>query len=132
MVDKCLLLLITNAPCSLKTPQTGFHFYVSPLHLKTTHSLGSFIRETQCKMFKKAVSFKSFSIMCVCYISLNSASCFSSTPKSVPSFQRPVFSDSVPNIIYIQGNPMYTSNEQYFTIPQVGLMHTVSSTVFLK
>lgn len=56
----------------------------------------------------------------------------SSTPKSVPSFQRPVFSDSVPVNMYVQGSPMYTSNDQYFTIPQVGRVHTLSSTDCLK
>lgn len=76
MVGKSLLMLITNAPCSLKTPQIGFHFYVSPLHLKTTHSLGSFIKETQCKMSRKQCLLNYFQ-SCVCVtISLTSLSCF--------------------------------------------------------
>lgn len=57
---------------------------------------------------------------------------FSSTPKSSPSFEKPVLSDSVPINMYIQGSPMYTSNEQYFTIPQVGCLYAVSSTAFLE
>lgn len=77
--------------------------------------------------------FKVFSIMCVCYGFIQFIILFfSSTPKSEPSFERPVFSESVPINMYIQGSPMYTSNEQYFTIPQVGCVHTVLSTVFLK
>ncbi|XP_038560425.1 tectonic-2 isoform X1 [Micropterus salmoides] len=40
------------------------------------------------------------------------------TPKPGPSFQQPVLSAPVPVNVYIQGSPIFTLNDQYFTIPQ--------------
>eukprot|EP00066_Takifugu_rubripes_P024756 XP_011614022.1 PREDICTED: tectonic-2 [Takifugu rubripes] len=56
------------------------------------------------------------------------------TPKSAPSFQRPVSSDLLPVNMYVQGSPMYTSNNQYFTIPQIVLGKCVNGAqvAFLK
>lgn len=42
-----------------------------------------------------------------------------SPSKPGPSFQRPVLSAPVPVNVYIQGSPILTLNDQYFTIPQV-------------
>ncbi|KAF3695799.1 Tectonic-2 Precursor [Channa argus] len=39
--------------------------------------------------------------------------------KPGPSFQRPVLSAPVPVNAYVQGSPILTINDQYFTIPQV-------------
>lgn len=57
LVGRSLLLQIIIALCSpLKTPQIGFRFYVSVLHLKTTLILGFFTRETQCEK-----------LLCLCF-----------------------------------------------------------------
>ncbi|KAM9360664.1 tectonic-2 [Symphorus nematophorus] len=40
------------------------------------------------------------------------------TPTPGPSFQRPVLSAPVAANVYIQGSPIFTLNDQYFTIPQ--------------
>ncbi|XP_044052251.1 tectonic-2 isoform X2 [Siniperca chuatsi] len=56
------------------------------------------------------------------------------TSKPGPSFQRPVLSAPVPVNVYIQGSPIFTLNDQYFTIPQEVLGRCVNSApvAFLK
>ncbi|XP_077377242.1 tectonic-2 [Festucalex cinctus] len=46
------------------------------------------------------------------------------TPKPRPSFQKPVLSAPVFNI-YRQGNPIFTLDDQLFTIPQMAIGHCV-------
>uniref|UniRef100_A0A3P9QE75 Tectonic family member 2 n=1 Tax=Poecilia reticulata TaxID=8081 RepID=A0A3P9QE75_POERE len=41
-------------------------------------------------------------------------------PRPGPSFQEPVVSAPMPFTPYIQGSPVVTSDDKYFTIPQVG------------
>lgn len=55
-------------------------------------------------------------------------------PKPGPSFQSPVLSAPVPVDVYIQGNPIFTSNGQYFTVPQkvLGLCVNNAPVAFLK
>ncbi|KAM9823422.1 tectonic-2 isoform X1 [Syngnathus typhle] len=48
------------------------------------------------------------------------------TPKPRPSFQMPVLSAPVFNI-YKQGNPIFTMDDQLFTIPQMAIGHCVSN-----
>ncbi|XP_056146496.1 tectonic-2 [Lampris incognitus] len=43
------------------------------------------------------------------------------TPKPCPSFQRTILSAPIPTNDYRQGSPIFTSNDQYFTIPQNSL-----------
>lgn len=45
----------------------------------------------------------------------------SSAPKPGPSFQSPVLPAPVPVDVYIQGNPIFTLNGQYFIVPQVSV-----------
>ncbi|XP_040010296.1 tectonic-2 isoform X2 [Xiphias gladius] len=54
--------------------------------------------------------------------------------KPGPTFQRPVLSAPVPVNVYIQGSPILTLNDQYFTIPQKVLGQCVNSApvAFLK
>ncbi|XP_029296014.1 LOW QUALITY PROTEIN: tectonic-2, partial [Cottoperca gobio] len=56
------------------------------------------------------------------------------TPKPGPSFQSPVLSPPVPVNVYIQGSPIFTLNDQYFTIPQKVLGQCVNNApvAFLK
>ncbi|XP_059193375.1 tectonic-2 [Centropristis striata] len=56
------------------------------------------------------------------------------TPKPGPSFQSPVLSAPVPVNVYIQGSPIFTLNDQYFTIPQKVLGQCVNNApvAFLK
>ncbi|XP_026198338.1 tectonic-2 [Anabas testudineus] len=56
------------------------------------------------------------------------------TAKPGPSFQRPVLSAPVPVNVYIQGSPILTLNDQYFTVPQKVLGQCVNSApvAFLK
>ncbi|KAK2837265.1 hypothetical protein Q5P01_014477 [Channa striata] len=70
----------------------------------------SFTRETQCEEHLK------------------------STSKPGPSFQRPVLSALVPVNVYVQGSPILTINDQYFTIPQVVFGQCVNNApvAFLK
>uniref|UniRef100_A0A3Q4GPE0 Tectonic family member 2 n=1 Tax=Neolamprologus brichardi TaxID=32507 RepID=A0A3Q4GPE0_NEOBR len=42
-------------------------------------------------------------------------------PKPGPSFQSPVLPAPVPVDVYIQGNPIFTLNGKYFTVPQENL-----------
>ncbi|XP_035514731.1 tectonic-2 [Morone saxatilis] len=44
-----------------------------------------------------------------------------------PSFQRPDMSAPVPVNVYVQGSPIFTLNDQYFTIPQKVLGRCVNS-----
>ncbi|KAM3867514.1 tectonic-2 [Diretmus argenteus] len=44
------------------------------------------------------------------------------TPKPGPSFQTPVLSAPLPADLYHQGSPIFTLNDQYFTIPQISLV----------
>ncbi|XP_028270308.1 tectonic-2 [Parambassis ranga] len=55
-------------------------------------------------------------------------------PKPRPSFQRPVLSAPVPVNVYIQGSPVLTLDDQYFTIPQKVLGRCINSApvAFLK
>ncbi|XP_071339033.1 tectonic-2 [Trachinotus anak] len=55
-------------------------------------------------------------------------------PKPGPTFQQPVLSAPVPVNVYIQGSPILTLNDQYFTIPQKVLGRCVNSApvAFLK
>ncbi|XP_069034181.1 tectonic-2 [Embiotoca jacksoni] len=55
-------------------------------------------------------------------------------PKPGPSFQRPVLSAPAPVNVYIQGSPIFTLNNRYFTIPQKVLGQCVNSApvAFLK
>lgn len=58
LVDGSLLLqTITALRSPLKTPQIGFPFYVSTLHVKTTLTLGSFTRERKCEKVLNIVWF---------------------------------------------------------------------------
>lgn len=52
----------------------------------------------------------------------------SSAPKPGPSFQSPVMSAPLPVNVYVQGSPIYTSNDQYFTIPQVSCVYVLFNT----
>lgn len=52
----------------------------------------------------------------------------SSAPKPGPSFQSPVMSAPLPVNVYIQGSPIYTSNDQYFTIPRVSCVYVLCNT----
>ncbi|XP_029367117.1 tectonic-2 isoform X2 [Echeneis naucrates] len=56
------------------------------------------------------------------------------TPKPGPTFQGPVLSAPVPVNVYFQESPIFTLNDQYFTIPQKVLGHCVNSApvAFLK
>ncbi|XP_053181624.1 tectonic-2 isoform X1 [Scomber japonicus] len=56
------------------------------------------------------------------------------TPKPGPSFQSPVLSSSAPVNVYRQGSPIFTLNDQYFTIPQRALGHCLKNApvAFLK
>ncbi|CAK6966535.1 tectonic-2 isoform X1 [Scomber scombrus] len=56
------------------------------------------------------------------------------TPKPGPSFQSPVLSSSSPINVYRQGSPIFTLNDQYFTIPQRALGHCLKNApvAFLK
>uniref|UniRef100_A0A3Q3XIK7 Uncharacterized protein n=1 Tax=Mola mola TaxID=94237 RepID=A0A3Q3XIK7_MOLML len=56
------------------------------------------------------------------------------TPTPGPSFQTPALSAPAPVNEYVQGSPVYTSNDQYFTIPQRVLGQCVHSApvVFLE
>ncbi|KAM7416660.1 hypothetical protein PAMA_018627 [Pampus argenteus] len=56
------------------------------------------------------------------------------TPKPSPSFQRPALSAPAPDNVYSQGSPIFTSNDQYFTIPQRALRNCVTNApvAFLK
>lgn len=128
LVDRSLQLQTISALCRpLKTPQIGFHFYVSLLHLKTTLTLGSSTRETQCEidwiyvLKKNHVILFLYNIFIIYLLPFN----LSSTPKPGPSFQRPVLSAPAPVNAYSQGNPIYTLNDQYFTIPQVSHVYDV-------
>ncbi|XP_029018095.1 tectonic-2 [Betta splendens] len=49
------------------------------------------------------------------------------TSKPGPSFQRPVLSAPAPVNVYIQGSPILTLNNQYFTIPQKMLGQCVNN-----
>lgn len=65
-----------------------------------------------------------FIYQCLCYNNI----CLlhfnmSRIPKPSPSFQRPVASAPVPADVYIQGSPILTTNDQYFTIPQVSNLY---------
>uniref|UniRef100_A0A3Q4GR50 Tectonic family member 2 n=1 Tax=Neolamprologus brichardi TaxID=32507 RepID=A0A3Q4GR50_NEOBR len=56
-------------------------------------------------------------------------------PKPGPSFQSPVLPAPVPVDVYIQGNPIFTLNGKYFTVPQVsvlGLCVNNAPVAFLK
>uniref|UniRef100_A0A3Q0RXH3 Tectonic family member 2 n=1 Tax=Amphilophus citrinellus TaxID=61819 RepID=A0A3Q0RXH3_AMPCI len=55
-------------------------------------------------------------------------------PKPGPSFQSPVMSAPVPVNVYIQGGPIFTLSDQYFTIPQkaLGLCVNNAPVAFLK
>ncbi|XP_023269272.1 tectonic-2 [Seriola lalandi dorsalis] len=56
------------------------------------------------------------------------------TPKPGPNFQSPMLSAPVPENLYIEGSPILTLNNQYFTIPQKVLGRCVNSApvAFLK
>nr|XP_020458144.1 tectonic-2 isoform X2 [Monopterus albus] len=56
------------------------------------------------------------------------------TAKPGPSFQMPVLSAPVPASIYYEGSPIFTLNDQYFTIPQKVLGQCVNGApvAFLK
>ncbi|KAK5871470.1 hypothetical protein PBY51_004351 [Eleginops maclovinus] len=56
------------------------------------------------------------------------------TPEPGPSFQSPVSPAPVPVNVYIQGSPIFTLNDQYFTIPQKLLGQCVNNApvAFLK
>lgn len=49
----------------------------------------------------------------------------SSTSKPGPSFQRTALSAPEPVDVYIEGSPILTLNDQYFTIPQVSSVYAV-------
>merc|ERR1712131_140931 len=40
------------------------------------------------------------------------------TPKPGPSFQSPALSQPLPTTVYRQGDPIFNTNDQFFTIPQ--------------
>lgn len=60
---------------------------------------------------------KEFHVSCYHHLSFH----LSSAPKPGPSFQSPVLPAPVPVDVYIQGNPIFTLNGQYFTVPQVSV-----------
>lgn len=66
--------------------------------------------------------------MTVCLLHCN----MSSIPKPSPSFQRPVLSALVPDNVYIQGSPILTANDQYFTIPQVSCVYVWYTFVYIQ
>lgn len=69
--------------------------------------------------------------MFLCHISIIVLLPLSSTPEPGPSFQSPVSPAPVPVNVYIQGSPILTLNDQYFTIPQVsGVYIVITSFVF--
>ncbi|KAM8760492.1 tectonic-2 isoform 1-T1 [Acanthopagrus schlegelii] len=54
--------------------------------------------------------------------------------KRGPSFQRPILSAPLPDNVYLQGSPIFTVNDRYFTIPQkvLGRCVTNAPVAFLK
>lgn len=74
--DRSPLLQIISAPCSLlKTPQTGFLFYVSVLHQKTTRTLVSFTRVTQCENMFFYILWINYRHLCHVIIYFQSLTC---------------------------------------------------------
>lgn len=133
LVDRFLPLLIISVLFSpLKTLPIGFHFCVSLLHLTTILTLGSFSKETQCEK-QLNISFAFFdSVINICFhntLFIN-VSPLSSKPKPRPSFQSPPLTAPVPLNVYIQGSPIHTSNDQYFTIPQVSFVYAACCITF--
>lgn len=130
LVDRCLLPQIISALYNpLKSLQTGFHFYVSILHLKTTLILVYFTKEKQCEkknilnLFIITSFIEVFCISCCHYMFLWFNHFSASSPG--PSFQTPVLSAPVPVSLYVQGSPIILKNGQYFSIPQVSFMFDV-------
>ena len=56
--------------------------------------------------------------MCCCCLTVIPVC--SSTPKPGPSFQAPVPSTPPPSTPYRQGDAIFTTNNRFFTVPQVG------------
>uniref|UniRef100_A0A671WEH5 Tectonic family member 2 n=1 Tax=Sparus aurata TaxID=8175 RepID=A0A671WEH5_SPAAU len=54
--------------------------------------------------------------------------------KRGPSFQRPILSAPLPDDVYLQGSPIFTANDRYFTVPQTVLGRCVNNApvAFLK
>ncbi len=57
--------------------------------------------------------------------------CFHSSPKPSPSFQALQMTAPVPPINYRQGDPIFTKDDQYFTIPQVSCRSIASMYQFI-
>lgn len=77
--------------------------------------------------------FLHFIYQCLHYMTVCLFHCnMSSIPKPSPSFQRPVLSAPVPDNVYIQGSPILTVNDQYFTIPQVSCVYVWYTFVYIQ